>query len=353
MTRRNKSGKYSLEDLAAELGQLTTGRGEVKTASAQVLSQVLSGKYVGTNEPYVRRMAELLARDTSRADRFEAEPFVEIELARRVRGVIHQAKRHGTIGVVIMDPGEGKSTIAAACAQADSATKLVTIETGEGGPHAVLGRLYAEFDIPHMRGGRTRYLALKAALRNNRTLVLLFDEAQKLTAAGLEKLRDLHDNPGGQRIPMVLFGDHEFYALLNSGRHGRGRVKPQMTSRMAPVFDSRQAGTFPGRPRGRSQDMYGLEDLVKILRQDKLRLLTDDALMFLTVVANLRDYGALRTVIRTVETAYDLARGRRIDVALLKEALRTRLTEQTARLIIDLVDVEIAKAPPAAKSATA
>lgn len=360
--RRNQSGKFTLDQFAAQLGQVTTGRGKVKVVAGSVLSEVLSGKYKGTIEPYIRRLDAFLSRERMRDDRFRTERFVEIELARRVRGVVHQAKRHGTMGVVIMEPGQGKSTIARACAQLDSATRLITIETGEGHPQGVLRKLYEALQIPGVVGDRSRRKALKSALRNNKTIVILVDEAQKLTSQGLEVLRDLHDNAhpddaslydDDRTIPMVLFGDLNFYALIKQGRRGHGRVTSQLTSRMAPIFDSAQAGNFPGRPKGRNRDLYGEADLVKILRQDKLRIFTGDAIAYLTVLANLRSYGGLRTVVRTCETAYDLARGDLIDVKRIKQALRTRLTKETADLICGQVETQLAERNIAVATATA
>jgi len=341
--RRNKVRKFTLEQFAAELGTLQTGRGESKVASANVLSQILNGTYKGTIEPYIRRMDELLSRERMRGDRFQAEPFVEIGLARLVQGVVKSAQRNESIGAVIMNPGEGKTTMANACRKLIEGAVMVTIETGEGDTHGVLRKLYAALNIPGVSGDRSRRRVLKEKLRDDCTVVILVDESQKLTAAGLETLRDVHDNAGGaHRIPMVLFGDHDFYVLMNFGRQGRGRIKPQLARRMYPILDSESPGSIPGRSRRRKDgrvEKFTEDELVKILRNDKLRIFTDDAIAYLTRVANLPNYGALGTVIAASRIAYDISQGATITVEMVKEALRMMLTEKIASLVMDEVEV--------------
>jgi len=338
--RRERDGRFTGEQFARELGTLTTGRGQKKRVHATVLSQILAGTYHGTAEPYIRRIDEYLGRERLRGDRLVTEPFADIELARKVRGVVRVAQRNGSIGVVVMDPGQGKTTIARAIASLESAAVLITVDD-RNGPYGVLAQLYEKLSIPGVPHDAGRRRALAQRLRADRTIVILVDEAQNLTPRALELVRAIHDNAEAgpdRQIPMVLFGDRGFYKLIQAGRHGRSAVKPQMVRRMYPVFDSEDPGAFPNRRKGHGLDLYSEADLVRILRNDKLRILTDDGIAYLTRLANLKGYGALGTAIAVTRLAYDLARGECMDVADIQRAMRMMLGNHVAGLLIDQVD---------------
>lgn len=357
--RKAAATKYGLKEFASELGTLTTGTGRVKRPDESVLSDLLNGKYKGAIDPYIRRIDALLARERLRGQRMNVDEFVEIELARRVRGVVHAAKVNSSIGLVIMHPGQGKTKIAQACERLDSGAVLLTIKEGEGSVYAILHKLYDAFNIPGNFRDPMRRIRLFEHLASDRTVMFLIDEAQHLAPKGLEFLRGIHDNAdsfkrgAGHAIPMVLFADHEFYKIVQQGRRGGGRVKSQLVSRMFPVFDSDDAGTFKGRGRGRERECYGVEDLVKILRNDRLRIVTDDGIQFLARLANIPHYGALRTAINSTRMAYTLAGGRQIGVKHLKQSLRMMLSERVASLLITMVESELAKEEKVAAAATA
>lgn len=339
---RNKN--YSLAYFSEALGAIKGGR----MVGRSVLSQFLKGTYKGDVETIARRVDDFLADQAMREGRFDARGFASIGLAEKVFGVIKAAKRNNSMGVVIMEPGDGKSTIARAYCAEDSGAVLVRVAERSGDAHGVINLLYKAMELREDRTFRAKRAAIEKRTLRNRSLIVLVDEAQKLKPSGLEVIRDLHDasDPTGEFcVPFVFFGDHDFYGLIVRSRNGEpSPIKPQMTRRMYPVFDSRvNAGSRqdPGQ-------LYSLPDLVRILKNRQLRLLTSGAVAWLTVLANVRGWGSLGFAMAVVRMAYDIKRRDQVDVPDLQAALRMAIGPNGAKEIDQQAEGLLFKAVSAA-----
>ncbi len=173
---------------------------------------------------------------------------------------------------------------------------------------------------PHSR----RMQAIERFLAERRNSVLLVDEAQKLSANGLELLRDLHDasDPTGRRnLPITLLGDERLGRLIGDARDGRtSRMTSQFSSRLYPILN---LADWVGDNGG---VYYTVEDVRRITQNQRLKLLTPRGEQWLTALANVdTEDGFLRTamaVLRGATLFYGavLREGKRLDVEHLRQA---------------------------------
>lgn len=189
------------------------------------------------------------------------------------------------------------------------------------GPRGVKPPLVGYRDRAH----RTRVQVIRDFLQRNRNAVLVVDEAQKLSANALEYLRDIHDTcgPTPQRpMPIAFFGDRTFKDLIESARGGNGkRLTGQFGSRMYPIFDIQEWAADPS-----NGDFYNIADLAAVTSNNRLKLLTNGALKWLTNLANIGgEDGLMRRAIVVFQAAVIFWRkngnvGYRMDVPQLQEA---------------------------------
>ncbi len=294
------------------------------------LVEVVRGVYRGDTDAILRKMDQFLGDDRAHTGRYDFRTTARIGVSEAIFGTIGSSIRNGTMAVIIGSPGTGKSVHARAFAadrggvlliRADEAhrdargvSKLLAIATG--GLRRVVHRSHSR-----------RVLQLKDWLRKHRGTVIVIDEAQKLTRDGLEMLRDIHDisDPAARRnIPIVFFGDHGFKKLIFAGRTGeRSPISPQTARRMRPVLDidaDCQVDDGGG--------IYTVEDVVKIVRNNRVKLLTADAVRWLRDLANVPGYGRLGFALGVLQLAIDMAippggtLAHPLDVLDLQEALR-------------------------------
>lgn len=334
LARRVQAKRYSAVDFAREAGLVTSLGTPI---SASLLSQIFAGCYEGDTDRYLRQIDAFLAAQAERAERFDTSGFVHVGVAEKIFGVIRAAKRNNSMGLVVMEPGEGKSTIAMAYAASDPHAVLVRIEERAGTAKAVIDAVHRGLASREpVHGYNQKREVIRVRMTGNRSMIVLVDEAQKLQRSGLEMLRDLHDasDPTGQYpVPIVLFGDHGFLRLLVRSRHGEATmIRPQLTRRIYPVFDSHSAEA------GLTNDpdkLYTLADIVSILRNRRLRLITDDATRWLWGVSNCRGWGALGLVMAIVRLAHDVAGDKPIGVPELRTALRLVIGPSEAAIVDD------------------
>lgn len=340
-SRKIKSkGRYSRDDFRAELGPVkVTKHKPPKRMPLSSLSEFLNGNRL-CNEFYIRRIDEFLAGETTRSESLQTE-FVEIRLATQVFSAIECARSMGSIGLVVAEPGDGKTAIARAFRATKDNVVLVTAQEKAGHAAEVVKLLYEGMGLRGANTFAARRDAVRDRMHRNRSLCILVDEAQKLKPSGLEMLRDLHDgsdDTGEGGVAIVLFADHDFYRLVQRSRYGMtSPIKPQLTRRIYPVFDSKQYG---GKGK-RKRMLYTEQDIARILRNQKLRLVTEDGIRFLTKVANIRGHGSLGTALVLCKLAYTLAeasRGNAIEIKDLRNAMDMVFTADSAQTILE--DIE-------------
>jgi len=285
--------------------------------SPSVLSEVLSRKYKGDTDSVLRLIDTLLAEERQRLGRHDFRQFAKIRLTQQIFGAINTGIQLNTMPVIIAPPGSCKSAHARAFALYRGSTYVLSIEDAPADKRTVTELLC---DVLHDQRGvhelapmksrphRRRLESIKAWLRKRRQTVLVVDECQNLSASGLEILRNLHDgsDPSGLRcMPIVFFGDQTFKRLIGETRAGnRTKLTSQLSSRMYPIIDVEQQCAIDGT----DGDLYCVDDILKITRNQRVKLLTPRAVRWLTTLANIRDdRGHLRlamTVLRGATVLY-------------------------------------------------
>lgn len=308
---------YPLNKLSDQIG-----------VSPSVLTEWINGKYKGDSDAVARKVDQFLADERQRAGRFDFRQHAKIALTHKIFGAIKAGIINNTMPVIIGPPGCGKTAHARAFQSERGGVLYVRIEEErctDRGITALLCDTIQELRPMKARQHRQRLDSIKTWLRKRRNTVLLVDECQKLDASGLEMLRTLHDitDPDGAHcMPIVFFGDEHFYKLLVRAKAGdRSPIAPQMIRRMVPVFDVAKDGGVE--PDG-GGDLYTVQDIVAIVRNDRVKLLDRKALRWLTDLANVAGFGQLGFAIKVLQIACDLMEKRgekQVDVEHLQMAL--------------------------------
>ena len=335
---RRDGREYSDEDRRTLLGELedrrrtilrpdgkAVSRSEQAASigiSASVLSELHQGKYKGDVQRVLARIDEWLADEKLRGSREDERGFVMIGAAERAFACMRFAIKQGSMALIVAQSGSGKSMIAKAFAADRQDAYLITVDVCRGDARGVVGLVYSALSLGWARAKGSRLAAILEHLNQKRSVVLLVDECQRLQRSGLEVLRSMYDSsdPSGQRnTPIILFGDHSFYKLLMKSRSGEASpIAPQVSRRIYPVFDLDEVGSGGKR----SDAVYSVEDLSRVLRNRRLRLVTDVGIEWLCRLANLDGWGRIGLAVVVARVALELSRERPLGVAQLRLGLR-------------------------------
>lgn len=301
--------------------------------SGSALVEIVRGTYKASPDNALRHVDQFLADERIKLGRFDARSFARIDLTDKIHGVITQAQKHNTIGVIIGPPGSGKTSHARWYVGTREGAVLIEPDDVDSDERWVIDALYKALGILNRtcRFRRDKKRAIVTHLQKHKNTVVVVDEAQKLQRAGLEMLRRLHDlsDPQGQRnVCMILFGDHDFYKLIVNTRGGaRTPISPQITRRMYPIFridvDGCQGRDDAGN--AAAGTVYTEADIEATLKNKRLRVLRPEAVTWLAKLANVEGFGSFGLAMRVFEVAWDHHRDRLVGVKDLALALTTVL----------------------------
>ena len=123
-------------------------------------------------------------------------------------------------------------------------------------------------------------MEIKGWLRKHGSTVIVVDECQKLNKSGLEMLRDIHDISdayGRRSTPIILFGGHRFKKLIEMSRADEKTIiEPQLARRLKPVLDIDAECRLD-----EDGGIYTIEDIVKIMQNKRVHILTPRATRWL------------------------------------------------------------------------
>lgn len=325
---------------------------ELVGVSQGTLVDVVKGKYKGDTDKVLRKIDQFLADDRARVGRFDFRTTARISVTEAIFGTIRSGIRLNTMPVIIGESGDGKSVHARAFASDRGGVVTVRVDEKHADANGVCKLLVNAIDglRPCYNHTARRQLGeIKGWLRKHMSTVIVIDEAQKLLKSGLEMLRDIHDmsDPAGRRnIPIVFFGDHDFKKLLFRGRAGeRSPISPQTARRMRPVLDIDADCQVDD-----SGGIYTVEDIVAIVRNQRVKLLSARAVRWMRDLANVRGWGRLGLAMGVLQLAVDMnvppgtTLTRRLDVGDLRDALEQTFGRSVALEIDDQAGGELLRA---------
>jgi len=308
------------------------------------LHDIRYDKYKGNRDAVLRKIDQFLADEREKRGRFEFRSHAQIGMTGKIFGTIRTGIRRNWMPVIIGSPGVGKTAHARAFAADRGGVVVIRPDEAHRDDRGVtillctaIDPLRQQINQPH----RKRLLEIKAWLRKHGSTVIVVDEAQKLNKAGLEMLRDIHDisDVSGRRgIPIVLFGDHRFKKLIEASRADeRTVIEPQLARRLKPVLDLDAECALDD-----DGGLYTVDDIVKIVQNERVRILTPRATRWLRDLANVVGYGRLGFALDVLKLAIDISLppggapklAKPIDVDVLQEALEMTFGKSVA-IVID------------------
>jgi len=219
--------------------------------------------------------------------------FVRTRVAERALTVIEQASIHGFVALITGPPGIGKSMAIEAARSLIPGLVVFRVRQSSRRPTALLRQVASTLGLKgassHADIAERR--VIDALAGTGRTLVI--DEAHRLHSAGLEVLRDIHDEAG---VPMVLVGTRDLMATIDGEE-----LYGQLSSRIGLRYDA-TPDAVAGGPDGGGRPLYSPEEVARVFAGGKVRL-TTDGLSTLARIANLPGLGGLRLARQVVTLA--------------------------------------------------
>lgn len=309
--------------------------------SGSQLSRVVAGSYDADPDPIFRKIDEFLAGEDERSKKPNLKAFQITRLVEDMHAAVKQCINRRTIGVITAENGDGKTLFAQWLRDQHEGAVLITCGPVDCDKRFVIDKLYEAFGLKTLcRFSREKARKIEEHLTTHTNTIIIVDEAQQLTNDGLEMLRSFHDasDPEGRRnVPVVLFGDQDFYkVIINANSGQRTPFSPQITGRMFPIYHAE----FHGVQRDSDGDplpdaVFTRTDIDRIVRQGRLQLFRPEALRFAVKLANLHNWSRLRLAVRVLETALGMRGSGQVTVEHMHRALSICVPAAAARTIIE------------------
>lgn len=168
-----------------------------------------------------------MATDIAIVNRDADRDFCEIPTTRRIFDLVSLCKECGYIGLIVGNPGVGKTTALARFAHNDPYAHLCTMSPAIKSMSGVLMHVCRVLGaIPARTVTETHEILCNRSMWTDEKEVLLIDEAQHLHNQAIDELRCIHDQ---SKMAMVFCGNAEFHTRFNKAR---AAAFAQFTSRI-------------------------------------------------------------------------------------------------------------------------
>lgn len=247
----------------------------------------VNNKYTGNNDNVETRVRRWIKAQKAFSRQREFVPnhgkFVVTSAAQKCLTVLEYAQSMPDIGVIVGEPGTGKTTTIRHYKANHPNVWLLTASPSVAQHNVVLDALRELMGVPVMRN----YLTLRQIITKiqGTSGLLIIDEAQFLQPQALDELRSIHDQAD---IGLVFAGNHEVWRQLDGG--GQKANFAQLRSRVGARINL-------GRPS--IGDIANILDAYEILDAEQRKVLRGIA----------QKPGGLRAMIKTLNLAYRVARG--------------------------------------------
>lgn len=280
-----------------------------KGYSPATLSKFINAGNRGGMEKIARVLNQHMELHARRQETKRPTGFVETEAARAMLVVIRTAVESNSMGLITGPAGWGKTLTLQAANAIYPGSIYFRISVSVQKHAGVVGELGRLLGINVNRSAARVYPKIIDQLRGSGR-ALLIDEAHKLSASGMETIRDLHDEAG---VPVILSGTLDVAKLVDQREIFYG----QFASRIVARVDLTDRAMGGGRRKGKK--LFTVEDIRAIFEQGQLKLTTDGA-RFLCELACVPGLGGLRVCSKIVDIGSRIKgrQGQALDESVLK-----------------------------------
>lgn len=276
------------------------------------LSPWATGVYMGNSENVAARVfrfrQQIESQDDIASVALKAPDFIPTPTALRLRTLLATAQS-GEMTLGCTAPGLGKTITARHFVHSVSNSWLITARPSSGNLTAMIGATLAA--IGNSTGARVGGWKAKlsqevASLIAGRKSVLIYDEAQFLTAESMEEIRSWSDVTG---VGVCLLGNEELFAKVRGGARNHAFARLNSRIKMSHLAEAPEPG-----------DAEAYLDAWKIEKPSMRNLLS--------AIALTPGSGGLREMRQIIEVANTLAHedGVAMGLSHLRDAQSTRTT---------------------------
>lgn len=196
--------------------------------SPTVVNQVLNGKYKGNIDNCLSKIEEAIQHTRDReAVTFKAPEFSYTSITRKIYNSLSEAQAVAIPRILVLygDSGIGKTRTISEYVE-DNATATVIEIRPDFTIKAVLQTIAQEIGVSHLGSNFDVTNRIIAKLKGSNRMII-FDEAEYLTAKSLDIIRRIYDKA---QIPIVLVGMPNLFHNIKSLRKGFEQIANRMVS---------------------------------------------------------------------------------------------------------------------------
>jgi DNA transposition AAA+ family ATPase len=187
---------------------------------AGTLQPFVTGKYQGDNAKYARMMIQFRQAVEARTKRQASLPvdpgYFETQTTRRLQFLL-QTAHDGKIVVAATGPGTGKTMAINDYMMKAQPCYKATMRPSTARLLPMILEVHKALNIPiSVRGSAASASQLVVERLQKRKALLVIDEANFLSADGIEEIRSWHDETG---VGIALFGNEELLTRIETSRH--------------------------------------------------------------------------------------------------------------------------------------
>jgi len=282
------SGRAVISQLKAE-GWTQAKIAKTIGVSTTAISNLVRGKGKDNFRLIAEKLAELYNSETRRQRRSAGKRYIETSVARGIHTLITQtdalSSSESKIGVIIGDAGHGKSVCLKEYFRANKNTIYAELD-GAMTTTAIFSEIARKLTLDS--SGIINSIARRLIDElQNRSMLVMLDEASYLTVDQLDKLRQIIVVKA--RCPLILTGNSDLHKTIMQNPNRRGyECLDQFTSRLSYILNLDDLAAQPG------GGMYTAEEIRDLYQYGGLKL-TRGAVESLSKIARAAKGGRLRT----------------------------------------------------------
>ena len=227
---------YEIRKIAADNGWSKSEVARRADVAVGTFSSWYDGTYKGRYDTTTQRIENFISQLQDAAAVSMQMPttpgFLQTRVARELMTAMTYAQMLPTIAVVTCASGLGKSMAARAYRNSRPHVTHVTLSPSSASPHVLKQEIAQELGIECRDGNKIKRVITDALRRDGYHALLIIDEAQNLTEAGINELRHFRDNA---QCGLVLLGNEEGrtpYAARDP-RHASAQVARRVGHRLS------------------------------------------------------------------------------------------------------------------------